>query len=639
MGWPAFFRIVSGAAIFILVGVILALKKGPDVDNFTASYVGPREIIINEAVAFVGLVFLAFLVFWTRSVIRWLFIRVGRLFRWLFSWRMIRRYLYGLASFAFLVGLFYAEENWRGKRDWEQCKRSAAAKSERFDLSSFELSTVPDDENFAFAPIVSNSCLHAYDGYTPETELRNPNGERLLDVRINARPDWKPWPTNDFQGNWQCGKVVDLKVFQAYYRAAANSNWRTNEYANVHRMRGGLFPRRLQASLPDKIPPQVATNEFPVAQQPQSPAADVLLALSKYDSALDELRQASLRPFFRFPLRQRPDSTNGSSPPDLTPFRECMGVLRLRAVAELENNQSEKALADVTLMLFIANLNRHEPWRELWRQRWRINGINSALQPVWQGLVGHRWSDAQLDAIEEELAQFDFLADYQYLVRSWRAETLEEINSMEQERFHNFWAQLYFGSDLDDRSLWQRIFDMDTLLAFMPKGWFYENKVAVARLSEESLRTDAEVKQKILSAGVATRFEEAMASNHQHRGLRDFAIEIMYSGFAREAQTFAFTQSSLDRARVACALERYRLAEGEYPATLDELAPRFIKNVPNDIINDRPLHYRRANGHFLLYSVGWNGVDDGGVVAYSKDWFYATLDKGRGDWVWFSPGD
>ena len=66
---------------------------------------------------------------------------------------------------------------------------------------------------------------------------------------------------------------------------------------------------------------------------------------------------------------------------------------------------------------------------------------------------------------------------------------------------------------------------------------------------------------------------------------------------------------------MAIALERYRLAHGEYPDSLDALAPQFIAKVPHDVIGGQPLHYRRtSDGQFVLYSVGWNETDDGGVV-------------------------
>src|SRR5581483_956076 len=63
----------------------------------------------------------------------------------------------------------------------------------------------------------------------------------------------------------------------------------------------------------------------------------------------------------------------------------------------------------------------------------------------------------------------------------------------------------------------------------------------------------------------------------------------------------------------AIALKRYELQRHEFPATLNELVPNFLKAVPNDGMDGQPLRYRRnADGRFLLYSIGDNGKDDGG---------------------------
>ncbi len=98
---------------------------------------------------------------------------------------------------------------------------------------------------------------------------------------------------------------------------------------------------------------------------------------------------------------------------------------------------------------------------------------------------------------------------------------------------------------------------------------------------------------------------------------------------------FAFGQAAVDLAQVAVALERYRLAHGEYPESLDVLATQFIAKLPHDIINGQPLHYRRtSDGQFVLYSVGWNETDDGGVVGLTKS---DTVDNRKGDWVWRYP--
>jgi len=55
---------------------------------------------------------------------------------------------------------------------------------------------------------------------------------------------------------------------------------------------------------------------------------------------------------------------------------------------------------------------------------------------------------------------------------------------------------------------------------------------------------------------------------------------------------------------IACALERYQLAHGDYPETLDALVPQFIESIPNDVIGGKPPHYRRTEAStYLLYSI------------------------------------
>jgi hypothetical protein len=82
-------------------------------------------------------------------------------------------------------------------------------------------------------------------------------------------------------------------------------------------------------------------------------------------------------------------------------------------------------------------------------------------------------------------------------------------------------------------------------------------------------------------------------------------------------------------------LERYRLANGQFPATLEALAPKFIVKLPHDVITGQSLKYRRTDdGQFVLYSVGWNETDDGGKVELTKS---GSPDWHRGDWVWRYP--
>ena len=74
----------------------------------------------------------------------------------------------------------------------------------------------------------------------------------------------------------------------------------------------------------------------------------------------------------------------------------------------------------------------------------------------------------------------------------------------------------------------------------------------------------------------------------------------------RQSMTFDIT-------RVAIALAGYKAEHGEYPDTLDALAPKYIPEVPLDRYTDKPLVYKKTDDGYLLYALGPNLKDDGGT--------------------------
>lgn len=68
-----------------------------------------------------------------------------------------------------------------------------------------------------------------------------------------------------------------------------------------------------------------------------------------------------------------------------------------------------------------------------------------------------------------------------------------------------------------------------------------------------------------------------------------------------------------DSTRLAVAIERFRRQKGRLPSKLQELVPQFVPQMPVDPFSGRPLVYRSEPNEYVVYSVGWNRVDDGGA--------------------------
>ena len=516
--------------------------------------------------------------------------------RRLLEWMLRRRFLW-LAGLAALIALFYAEENWRGKSAWEQFKSEQEAKGEYFELVKIAPPPVPDDQNFAMAPIV----MTTYSAIMDRNGRKIPNDTNVvkrLEMPIELIPSELNAPS---LGNWRKAQKTDLPAWQAYYRQLA-----------------------------------ARTNLFPVPPQPQAPAADVLLALSLYDSVLDELRQAARRPESRFPLEYDADNPAAILLPYLAGLKNCVRPLQLRASAELDAGQTDKALEDVQLMLRLAEAIRNEPI--FISQLVRIALVNIALQPVWEGLADHKWSNEQLVVLERELKPLDMLAAHRTAMRGEQTFSAGVIDYLRRNRDFSVLGEPFARGSVP--AIVSRL---------IPSGWFYQNQLYCARCMVRYYVPLADTERRIISPAAARHVDEVYTVENRHLNPFNLLGRMLLPALSNGVKKFASAQVSVDLARVACALERYRLANGQYPDALDALAPTFIPTLPHDIINGQPLHYRRtdapsspngddpAGGRFILYSVGWNETDDGGQVVLKKGGVSVDIEKG--DWVWNTVSD
>jgi hypothetical protein len=501
------------------------------------------------------------------------------------GWRLLRWGLIGLAVLVTLAALLVTEENWRGKHAWENYKRDAAARGEKFDWHSLAPTNVPDEQNFFCAPVVAAALdrdrREDANQPAPATEVPTP---KLFNV---YRGDSKLWPVHE--GNWQKGEPVDLAEWQAYFH---NFN----------------------------ATPEGRTNGFPVAAPPQSPAADVLAVLSVYNPTLEKLREAAQRPAARLPMNYDNGFEDVSTLlPGLAMEKRWAQFLKLRAVAELQDNQGAAALEDVKLLERLTDTLRDQPF--LISHLVRIAMQALAVQPIYEGLAQHRWNDAQLNELESTLGEKDFLADFQFAMRGERTCAIYTFEVMRLTREMKNYSGEEYGGQMVTNSM-----------RLMPDAFFYQNELSFARMYDRYVLPLADLTNRTVSVAACHAGDVEIQEEVKHWSLYKTLARMAFPAVGKSVERFALIQSQVDMARVACALERFRLAHGNYPETLDALAPQFIEKVPHDLINGQPLHYHRTeDGKFVIYSVGWNEKDDGGTVELTK---HGSVHPEQGDWVW-----
>ncbi len=516
---------------------------------------------------------------------RWLFSRsAGRLYAWL---------ILGLVS---VVALFYAAENWRGRRAWAGLQREAAARGESLDLSSTFPPAVPDDQNFALAPGVGRvlGCAESASG-----EVREP--ETALSFYQGTRDQWPA-------ANWALQQPTDLAAWQTFFRKhpAKVSLSTTNRP-------GGL--------------------QFPVASQPQAPAADVLLGLSQFDADLEVLRGAGQRPGARYPLDYSQGMFALRMPTGLFLENLLFGahVLGLRSSSELAQGQPEAALQDILLALRLADSLRQEP-------RWPAHThrgfmLMFCLQPIWEGLTEHRWTESQLSTLQERLAHMDLVQDFQ---RGLRGETLTWMNLADQFLAFRDRKRSPLADRLADAEGVDRFWIWLARTAY-PTGWLYQDKVWLCRTyqnhsaSLQNPRHYASAEQQWREE--LHRVTDPVLAVFVVPGMRHLCRDGVAQGL--------FLDTAFRQASVACALERWRAAHGQYPASLEALVPAALQQLPQDPLDPTggSFKYRSTpGGGFVLYSVGLDGVDNGGrsspgsTVWGGLENLFPNLHQG--DWVW-----
>ena len=90
---------------------------------------------------------------------------------------------------------------------------------------------------------------------------------------------------------------------------------------------------------------------------------------------------------------------------------------------------------------------------------------------------------------------------------------------------------------------------------------------------------------------------------------------MMLPGILKTESKATHQYAVLRSAEVACAVEQWRQAHGgALPESLNALVPGPLASIPEDPLDGRPLKFVKRPRGFVVYSVGEDGIDDGGAV-------------------------
>jgi hypothetical protein len=565
-------------------------------------------------------------------------------------WRILRRCLVGLAVCVTLIGLFYTEELWRGKRAWENCKSALEAKGADFKWADYIPAPVPENENVFGVPEMQQwfvgrgatemSKKLVYPGF-PDYH----KSPRLVIAEVTIGLPGMPAPVGSVVLRWDdpasrteaAGLLTNAAGSTAIVPLGIGLMLRRPQEIQAARIflqcKTAPTEKELQRFLPDHVlgtidgnfdtTPQFEPNgsgSYRVTMGASAIAADYLAWCETLDREFSLIRQALQRPYARI-------EGNFAEPPEIpipnfVTVRSLTQTLGARAQCHFLLGRPEEALRDVTLMQDICRrvTEENKPMTLVSAM------INAAMRGLYVGIIAdgmrlQAWREPQLAALEEQLKQIHLLPPVKQAFEGHPAYLCQILETVPPTRL----AKLFFNESTA-RKIYPWGISVNSILArLLPSGWLYQNLVTVVNIERNVTSFVDPTSQIVFPDKVAATFHETEAVL-RHRTPYTFMAAYVFPNYSRAFQTTARNQTKVNQALIACALERYHLARGEYPETLDALAPQFIATIPHDVIGGQPPHYRRAaDGTFILYSIGWNGRDNGGVRGKTD---------AEGDWVW-----
>lgn len=323
-------------------------------------------------------------------------------------------------------------------------------------------------------------------------------------------------------------------------------------------------------------------EELPAVGEPWrwQPAVEALLA--KYHEPLEKMhRAARLGGAARYPTDF--SASYPASLPHLKQLPTCVKLLLLECELRARRDQPS-AVADRIETMFAAGQSiEDEPMLISQLVRLRLDVM--ARFQLKRQLPNARFSDNDLARLDRRLAAIDYPASFHRAMLGNRATMGYFVNPAALGPLApNAPSALFRPVDqLVYLTSMQKV-----VAAFQTSG--PELSDAVAEIENE----------------VAQLADEPLAN------LRYPISMVSFSWIQGGATAVNQAIAGRDSARAAVAIERFRLRHGERPRTLDSLVPEFLPEVPLDPFDGKPLRFRLDSHEYRLYSVGSDGIDQGG---------------------------
>ena len=360
--------------------------------------------------------------------------------------------------------------------------------------------------------------------------------------------------------------------------------------------------------------------------------------------AIDLLHQVRERPKLDFQL----DYAKGASMlvTHLAPLKVSAQLLDAATLSDLHQGDTGAALTNILTELALVQNDVRDDYLISHLVRLAITAL--AIAPTWEMLQATNVTETQLAALQQCWSQLEFLRDAENVFVIERIVSDGDIRKSREshEDFQRIFSGILSSSSPSTpnrlrlaagENLWRSSESYSTQLKYL-------KRCQIILETLRAMQTNRSEYYKADFDGMVARLSALRTTNSMivdALGVTDIQNYFGDFGLIRAVERTLRTEDQRRLVVTAIALKRFQLEHGQWPETLAELSPEFLPSVPIDPYDGKPLKYHsNPDGTFLLYSVGEDGVDDGGDPSPTKTTSSSSLNwnwtKTR-DWVWPQP--
>lgn len=347
--------------------------------------------------------------------------------------------------------------------------------------------------------------------------------------------------------------------------------------------------------------------------------------------ALATLAKASKRSVYQNPEWANPENVSYNSViPPLNSWRDIALIANVNAqklVREKKYDEAYEQISDILKVSYLIRTSRISFIEYLVAEVMYFYGLEASLY-----LTNHTADKAVLLEIVNQLDEYDDTTEglvdsykMEYLYISKVLETIADADESDYETADllDVGVERKYLKLLKDR----RYFDPEKTKGYHASLW----RKQIINATRDCW--NFETVDRLTPPGTFTTSDAGYAFDDEYLHSTDNSFgKILFDMSTDSAtdinQLKCETQAKTRVVQTVVGMKAYRLDNGAHPKTVEQLAPDYLKVIPTDPYDGKPIKYIQEKK--MVYSIGSNMLDDGGDVSDSEDdssrWSWGTKD-------------